>query len=89
MVRRFVAIARQMFGMPPQPPPSPCIRICQLDAETGWCSGCGRTGQEIGDWLFLSTSQRLTLMAELPKRLALLAKDRRVGEAGAQPVRDS
>lgn len=76
--------------MPPQPPPSPCIRICQLDPATGWCIGCGRTGNEIGDWLFLGTTQRLALMAELPRRLALLAKDRPADDAGpVQSIRDS
>ncbi|MCZ8183420.1 MAG: DUF1289 domain-containing protein [Beijerinckiaceae bacterium] len=76
--------------MPPAPPLSPCIRICQLDAETGWCIGCGRTGDEIGDWLFMSTGQRLALMAELPRRLARLASDQDGAAAGPdQPIRAS
>ena len=27
--------------------PSPCVGTCELDVVTGWCVGCGRTGDEI------------------------------------------
>ncbi len=54
---------------------SPCIRLCQIDAQTGWCLGCGRTEAEIGDWLFMGTAKRLALLAELPARLSILAQD--------------
>jgi hypothetical protein len=30
--------------------PSPCIGICRMDAETGLCSGCLRTIDEIAGW---------------------------------------
>jgi predicted Fe-S protein YdhL (DUF1289 family) len=49
---------------------SPCIRVCVMDAPTGLCVGCGRTGAEIGGWLSMSEAQRLTVMAQLPARLA-------------------
>jgi hypothetical protein len=87
MLRRIIAIAKLVFRMPPAPPPSPCIRICQIDAGTGWCIGCGRTGEEIGDWLFMSTTQRLALMAELPRRLARLTGEKPAGPD--QPSRAS
>ncbi|MEM9098177.1 MAG: DUF1289 domain-containing protein, partial [Pseudomonadota bacterium] len=29
---------------------SPCTGICKLDDATGWCLGCGRSGDEIGFW---------------------------------------
>lgn len=76
--------------MPLAPPPSPCIRICQIDAATGWCIGCGRTGDEIGDWIFMGTGQRLALMAELPGRLARLASEQDGAAAKPdQPIRTS
>lgn len=87
MLRRIIAIAKPVFRMPPAPPQSPCIRICQIDAGTGWCIGCGRTGEEIGDWLFMSTTQRLALMAELPRRLARLTGEKPAGPD--QPIRAS
>jgi uncharacterized protein len=33
---------------------TPCIKICVVDPETGFCIGCGRTRGEIGGWLGLS-----------------------------------
>ncbi len=30
--------------------PSPCVSVCQMDAATGWCQGCLRTLEEIGQW---------------------------------------
>jgi len=52
---------------------SPCVGVCQIDKTTGWCIGCGRTGNEIGSWLGLGDEERLALWAELPKRLDKLA----------------
>jgi len=30
--------------------PSPCVKICVLDTETGYCLGCYRTSDEIEMW---------------------------------------
>lgn len=30
--------------------PSPCISICRMDAESGFCQGCLRTIDEIAAW---------------------------------------
>lgn len=49
---------------------TPCIDICHLNALTGHCEGCGRTGAEIANWLNLTPSQRRAIMAVLPQRLA-------------------
>jgi predicted Fe-S protein YdhL (DUF1289 family) len=48
-------------------PPSPCIKVCALDAQ-GYCSGCLRTGTEIGRWLALSPAEQWALLAELAER---------------------
>lgn len=29
---------------------SPCIDICRIDPDTGWCTGCLRTLDEIAGW---------------------------------------
>lgn len=29
---------------------SPCISICQIDEDTGFCQGCYRTKKEIKQW---------------------------------------
>ena len=30
--------------------PSPCISVCRMDAQTGLCTGCLRTLDEIAAW---------------------------------------
>jgi hypothetical protein len=57
------------------PVETPCVRICFLDPDTGWCAGCGRTGHEIGAWLAMTPETRRKVMEELPDRLARLAAD--------------
>jgi hypothetical protein len=52
---------------------TPCLRICQLDAGSGLCLGCGRTMAEIAGWSGFAPEQRRALMAALPARLAALA----------------
>ena len=54
---------------------SPCIKTCVLDQTSGLCIGCGRTLNEIGQWLSLSEAERRHVMSELPRRLALLKAD--------------
>lgn len=49
---------------------TPCVNICVIDAATGFCAGCGRTGAEIGAWLGMQPAQRREIMALLPARLA-------------------
>ena len=51
---------------------SPCNDVCQLDGKSGWCLGCGRTGAEIAVWPRITDTERETVMALLPARLAAL-----------------
>ena len=51
----------------PDRPPSPCIKVCQLDAG-GYCAGCLRTGAEIGAWISMTAVQQWQLIAELERR---------------------
>jgi predicted Fe-S protein YdhL (DUF1289 family) len=52
--------------------PSPCNKVCVLDPVTGFCIGCGRTGEEIGAWLAMEEAERAALVAQLPTRLAAM-----------------
>lgn len=63
---------------------SPCVKICVVEPETGFCIGCGRTRAEIGAWLGMSAEDRCTLMSQLPERVATLTqrKSRRGGRRG-------
>lgn len=53
---------------------SPCIDLCKFDGRTGWCRGCGRTIPEIRAWKNARPQQLRKISAELPRRLAKLAK---------------
>ncbi|MCD7098930.1 CoA pyrophosphatase [Stenotrophomonas sp. MMGLT7] len=44
--------------------PSPCIGVCSL-GEAGLCSGCWRSGEEIGRWPSMSDEQRLAFMEQV------------------------
>lgn len=48
---------------------SPCIRLCTLDAATRACLGCGRTLDEIANWVRYSDAEREAIMARLAERL--------------------
>jgi uncharacterized protein len=57
---------------------SPCVKVCDIDRETGLCCGCGRSLAEIACWSALSNVERRSIMAELPARKAeLLGSDPR------------
>ena len=53
------------------PVPSPCINICQMDADTGWCAGCQRTLDEIAGWSQLSEEDKRAVWQQLPQRRVL------------------
>ncbi|MDT8759953.1 DUF1289 domain-containing protein [Sphingomonas psychrotolerans] len=54
---------------------SPCINICRIDDATGWCIGCGRTLDEIARWGRTTGSDRESVTAQLPARMARLERD--------------
>ncbi|NBC32380.1 MAG: DUF1289 domain-containing protein [Alphaproteobacteria bacterium] len=41
---------------------SPCVGVCQLDPETGYCIGCQRTGDEIMAWPSASDGERREIL---------------------------
>ena len=63
---------------------TPCIKICVVDPETGFCIGCGRTRNEIAGWLGMVPGERRTVMNALSERVATLTlrKTRRGGRRG-------
>ena len=52
---------------------SPCISVCELDANGRMCVGCFRTLDEIAAWGSLDASGRRRILAELPARKAAAA----------------
>lgn len=52
-----------------QPWPSPCINICRMHPQTGWCEGCGRSLDDITWWSRMDEAAKGRVWALLPKRL--------------------
>lgn len=48
--------------------PSPCINVCQVDVERGWCTGCLRTLEEIALWSQSSEDEKRAVLARLASR---------------------
>ena len=59
--------------------PSPCTKVCAIDAATGWCAGCLRTIDEIAAWGSCDNAAKLAVLRRLPARRA--ERDRRDVEA--------
>ncbi|PWB93711.1 DUF1289 domain-containing protein [Methylosinus sporium] len=54
---------------------TPCIKICRIDAPTGFCVGCARTIGEIAGWRDATPAERKRILAALPERRARLPKE--------------
>lgn len=50
-------------------PQSPCVSVCQINARSGFCVGCGRTREEIIAWPNASPAWQGQISAALPLRL--------------------
>jgi predicted Fe-S protein YdhL (DUF1289 family) len=48
--------------------PSPCTRVCRIDAGTGLCLGCRRTLAEIASWSAMSDEEKRVVLAALSAR---------------------
>jgi uncharacterized protein len=47
---------------------SPCIKVCEVDANAGVCTGCHRTLNEIASWSSFTNAERRAIMLALPAR---------------------
>ncbi|WP_022954672.1 DUF1289 domain-containing protein [Leucothrix mucor] len=50
--------------------PSPCVKLCGLNNETGRCDGCFRTMDEIREWMIMSREQKLDVLEQVEVRKA-------------------
>ena len=53
---------------------SPCILVCSMDINSGYCFGCGRTRAEIEAWIEMTPQARRAVMGLLPARLETLER---------------
>ena len=49
--------------------PSPCVAVCQMQADTAWCWGCRRTLNEIGQWSNLDNAGKREVWQAISDRL--------------------
>lgn len=64
-----------MTTFPPgMPVPSPCISVCVMDAERGWCTGCQRTLDEIAVWSILDDQEKRAVWTALAGRRGVTAR---------------
>ncbi|ROH91212.1 DUF1289 domain-containing protein [Stagnimonas aquatica] len=56
--------------MPPEPPASPCVGVCQLQGRL--CIGCGREIGEIAEWGSASPGRKNQIVAAARQRLAII-----------------
>ncbi|MFK5980005.1 MAG: DUF1289 domain-containing protein [Rhizobiaceae bacterium] len=54
---------------------SPCNLVCVIDADTGYCFGCGRTDGEVEGWISYSAPMRKQIMDSLPDRMKIIKID--------------
>ncbi len=47
---------------------SPCIKICNMDPETGLCEGCYRSLEEIGKWMIYTEEERKSVRLKIEER---------------------
>ena len=48
---------------------TPCIGVCTMDDNTGFCLGCYRSLEEFQNWWDMSDEQRAQVMAQLDQRM--------------------
>lgn len=68
---------------------SPCILVCSIDMATGYCFGCGRTREEIGNWTVYSDAERGDVMKLLPARLETVVRKPRRDTRRARMAREN
>ena len=49
--------------------PSPCVSVCTMDSETGWCRGCFRTLDEIAQWASKSSDGQHAIWQQVALRM--------------------
>ena len=52
--------------------PSPCINVCTMDEDTGFCIGCARTITEVARWMRFSDEEKAYVINHLPGRKAYM-----------------
>lgn len=71
---------------PSRPVPSPCVSVCRMEPDTGLCTGCLRTLDEIAGWGASSDADKRSVWVAIAARRAARASP---GGEPASPPRDA
>ena len=47
---------------------SPCVAVCKIDYESGYCIGCKRTIEEIANWSILNNQQKKKILTKVKSK---------------------
>ena len=47
---------------------SPCVNVCKIDYESGYCIGCNRTIEEITNWSVFKDSQKRKILKKVKSK---------------------
>jgi predicted Fe-S protein YdhL (DUF1289 family) len=53
---------------------TPCVKVCVMDLDRGYCKGCYRTLDEIGRWSRMTDAERDQILSLLEERKLQVAK---------------
>ena len=59
--------------------PSPCISVCHMSSATGWCDGCWRSLDEIGQWGQTNNESKRVVWSRIAQRITAQADGGSVG----------
>ncbi len=51
-----------------RPLPSPCVNVCRIDEQAGWCEGCFRLRDELSGWGLRSEDAKWALWLKIEQR---------------------
>jgi predicted Fe-S protein YdhL (DUF1289 family) len=54
---------------------SPCVGVCKLDPDTGYCVGCLRNAEEIMAWPGADAAEKMAILSRLPARKHKVAQE--------------
>jgi predicted Fe-S protein YdhL (DUF1289 family) len=63
--------------LPPDYVPSPCVKVCALDARAGYCVGCLRTIDEVAGWLEMTSEEKRAVLDRIELRRAAARQEPR------------
>lgn len=54
---------------------SPCIEICEMNSKSNFCKGCGRSIDQITNWLKYTDNEKIKIIGSIKKNLKNKVKE--------------